>query len=682
MQPKIRNINRARLVLLPAFLAILVPIQLWGAPALQDLAPVPDADRQTASAEAAQQGTSSTRELTSQDLNAWLDGYMADALRRTEIPGAVVVVVRGDEVLASRGFGFADPEKRTPVDPERTLFRPGSVSKLFTWIALMQLVDDGKVNLDDDINRYLDFRIDGRGGHPITVRDLMRHTAGFEERGKGVVFYDGDYVQPLNEYLKQHVPKRIFDPGTTPAYSNYGAALAGYIVERVSGEEISKYVKRHIFIPLGMRHSTFWQPVPASWVANLAVGYPEAGVRQGFEFVGPGPAGVMSSTGTDMARFMMANLNDGQLGGYQLLSSETMRLMLDAPVDMINSSAIFPPLAKMRLGYFDLNLSGTRAVGHLGDTNAFHSALDLLLDQDIGIFVSVSGTGKEGAGGDLRLSLPEDFTKRYIANPPLPRLGVSKETAAEHVRMMSGLWQSSRRGESSFISALYLLGQIEVQAAPNGSLLVPEIIGSDGKPLRWVEIAPFLWQDVDGQLRLAAKVEDGKVVRWSTDFASPWAVFDRVPAARAKSWIIPALVVGLAVFLAAVLYWPTAWLIRRKYGAASPLTGSPLRTLNVVRGFGLLAVILFAGWAAVIMAAFETYLDSPYAFDTALWVLQIASLVILPGLAILALLNLVSAWKGKRVLRSKIWSLAMVLASLMLLYFAVQFGFLALTVEY
>lgn len=680
MQPNIAVFNRARLgalFLLLAIAAAIIPTsQLLSAPTQKR-----SAERVSVSNESAD-SPSVGRELTSQDLNSWLDGYMADALRRTDIPGAVVVVVRDGEILASRGFGYADPEKKTPVDPEKTLFRPGSVSKLFTWIALMQLVEDGRIGLDDDINSHLDFRIDGRGGKTITVRDLMRHTAGFEERGKGVVFYDANYLQPLDAYLKQHVPARIFDPGTTPAYSNYATALAGYIVERVSGEGFDSYIERHIFRPLGMNNSTFRQPLPDDWAGRLAAGYPEPGLRKGFELVGPGPAGSLSTTGADMGRFLIANLNDGRLGDAAILSPATMRMMHDTPLDRANPSAVIPPLNAMRLGFFDLNLNGTRAVGHLGDVHAFHTAFDLLPEQNIGIYISVSGTGKDGAGGDLRLALPEDFAKRYIADPAPARLGVPKDVAAQHVQMMTGLWQGSRRGDSSFISALYMLGQIEIGAAEDGSLLVPDIVGSDGRPLRWVETKPFVWQDVDGQTRLAAKVENGKVVRWSYDLAAPWAVFDRVPFARAKSWIIPALIVSLGVLLAAVLYWPIAWIVRRKYDVAPGLTGAPLRTLNTLRGFGLLAIGLFAGWAATIMAAFDTYVDSPYAFDTVLWVLQIASLVILPGLAILATLNVVSAWKGGRHLRSRIWSVAMLLASLMLLYFAVQFGFFALTVEY
>src|SRR4029077_548444 len=118
--------------------------------------------------------------LTEQDANAWLDGYMPYALHSGDIAGAVVAIVKDGRVLTERGYGFSDVEKRTPVDPEKTLFRPGSVSKLLTWTAVMQLVEQGKIDLDADVNKYIDFKIPERDGKPITLRNIMQHTAGFE----------------------------------------------------------------------------------------------------------------------------------------------------------------------------------------------------------------------------------------------------------------------------------------------------------------------------------------------------------------------------------------------------------------------------------------------------------------------------------------------------------------------
>ena len=152
--------------------------------------------------------------------------------------GAVVAVVKDGKIVTERGYGYSDVEKRTPVDPKLTLFRPGSVSKLITWTAVMQLVEQGKIDLDADVNRYLDFKIPPRDGKPVTMRNLMQHTAGFEEQAKGIMSEDPKAPR-FEALLKQWVPQRVFAPGSTPAYSNYGASLAGYIVQRVSGESHS-----------------------------------------------------------------------------------------------------------------------------------------------------------------------------------------------------------------------------------------------------------------------------------------------------------------------------------------------------------------------------------------------------------------------------------------------------------
>src|ERR1700744_1185625 len=208
------------------------------------------------------QAAAPTVALTAEDVDSWLDGYMPYALHTGDIAGAVVAVVKDGKILTERGYGFSDVEKRTPVDPKLKLFRPGSVSKLLTWTAVMQQVEQGKINLDADINQYLDFKIPARDGKPVTMRNLMQHTAGFEEQAKGIISEDPNGTG-FEALLKQWVPERVFEAGTTQAYSNYGASLAGYIVQRVSGESFDTYIEKHIFEPLDMNHASFRQPLPA-----------------------------------------------------------------------------------------------------------------------------------------------------------------------------------------------------------------------------------------------------------------------------------------------------------------------------------------------------------------------------------------------------------------------------------
>ena len=163
-------------------------------------------------------------------------------------------------ILVARGYGYADVATKQPVDPYRTVFRPGSVSKLFTWTAVMQLVEAGKLDLDRDVNEYLDFKIPPTFGKPITLRNLMTHTAGFEDHWETCTLNAPMRCCPTAEALKSSIPKRIFPPGEIIAYSNYGAGLASYIGLRASGKPFAQYVLEHIFAPLTMTHSSMEQP--------------------------------------------------------------------------------------------------------------------------------------------------------------------------------------------------------------------------------------------------------------------------------------------------------------------------------------------------------------------------------------------------------------------------------------
>lgn len=638
----------------------------------------PEAATAPASRQPAKSPPLAAHDLTRTDLDVWLDGYMPYALRTGDIPGAVVVVVKDGSILTARGFGYADVARRKPVDPEKTLFRPGSISKLLTWTAVMQLVEKGKLDLDRDVNAYLDFTIPPFQGKPITLRQIMTHTAGFEETAKGIVFHDWKYRLPLRDYLIRRMPARIFPPGKTPAYSNYATALAGYIVARTSGETYDDYVSRHILAPLGMRDSTTRQPLPAALAPQMATGYPHPGQAAGFEIVGPGPAGDLSSSGTDMARFMIAHL----AGGAGLMTPRTARMMHDSPLDHVDPASLIPPLNRMELGFFETNLNGRWVIGHLGDTEAFHSALHLFMNEGTGLYLSVNGAGKEGAANTLRVALLQDFADRYFPDIAPADGRVDARTAAEHARMMAGQWWTSRRLDTNFLSLLSLFGQTQVSVGSKGELLIPSLLQANGRPREWVEIAPFVWRDRNGHDRLAAQVVDGKVVRWSFDFLSPFMVFDRVPAGRSSAWIVPALGAGIAILLLTFLQWPIAWLIRRRYGAAIGRTGTALRAYRATRLAAGLAIAMVAGWAAAILGVLNTPDAAAGGADAMLWLLQIAGAVIFVGAACIAAWNAALAWRDGRGWLRILWSMLILLATLILLYVAVRFGLLAMTVEF
>lgn len=604
--------------------------------------------------------------LTRADLDVWLDGYMPYALRTGDIAGAVVVVVKDGQILTQRGYGWSDVAKRKPVDPERTLFRPGSVAKLFTWTAVMQLVEQGKVDLDEDVNTYLDFRIPPFDGKPVTLRQAMTHTTGFEETGKNIIFYEPSRLMSLGDYLKAWIPKRIFAPGTTPAYSNYATALAGYIVERLSGQSFDDYIEQYIFAPLGMKNSTFRQPLPPHFRAMMSQGYPVgSGEPSRFELVGPAPAGSLASTGADMGHFMIAHLQKGAFGDSRILRPETAEMMHNTPLTLL------PPLNRMELGFFETNINGREVIAHLGDTQAFHTALHLFLEENTGLYVSVNSVGKDGAAGAVRGGLFDDFADRYF--PGDEKDGrVDAKTATEHARMMVGRWQNSRRSATSFLAALSLPGQVAVSVGPKGELSMP------GEARKWIEIAPFVWRDADSHERLAAKVVDGKVVRFSFDGISPFMVFEPVLASHSAAWLMPALYVSLGALALSVIFWPVAAIVRRRYGARLALERRALLAYRGVRVAAALILAVLIGWMAVIMAMSGDG-DNP---DALLWLLQVAGLIVFVGGFVVALVNARVVWTGKRRWTAKLWSVVLVLATLVILWTAFAFKLLAFTVNY
>lgn len=605
--------------------------------------------------------------LTKVDADAWLDGLMPYALRTGDIAGAVVVIVKDGKILTQRGFGLADVRTRTPVDPANSLFRPGSIGKLFTWTAVMQQVEAGRIDLDADINRYLDFRIPPFEGRPITMRQIMTHTTGFEDRNKDLITSDRARLTSIGWYLKSWTPRRIFAPGTTPAYSNYAAALAGYVIQRVSGLPFESYVERRIFQPLGMRHSTFRQPIPAHLSKLMASGYPRASAEPGkFEFASAAPAGSLSLSGADMGRFMIAHLDRGA----GLMRPDTARMMHDTP------TTILPYVNRMELGFFETNINGRQVIGHLGDTALFHGALHLFMKEGVGLYIAMNSTGRNGASTPLRLGLFEDFANRYFPNPSAPRYtGVDAKTAAEHARMMVGQWQNSRRSEAGVMRMVGLLGQISISTNARGELIVGVLRTAGGAPRRWVEVAPFLWQEKYGHERLSAKVENGRVIRWSSDFFSPFMVFDRVPPHTSATWVLPAFYAALGILALTLLQWPAAAIVRRHYKVALPIAGSARVAYHGIRGVAGLTLVIFGLWVVTVSNLTETS-------DTTLWFVQVIGAIVFCALAVLSVWNVVLAFRRRSTWVVKAAAVATLLAAAMILYVAIVFGLVDMTVHY
>lgn len=595
------------------------------------------------------------RALTRADADAWLDGFLPFALARGDIAGAAVVIVKDGSVLTARGYGLADVAARTPVDPGRTLFRTGSVGKLFTWTAVMQQVEAGRLDLDRDVNYYLDFRIPPRDGRPVTLRNLMTHTPGFEEAIKRLVTDRPERLASPEAYLKAWVPERIYPPGQVPAYSNYGVTLAGYIVERVTGVAYDDYVDRHVFAPLGMSSSTTRQTLPEEFRGRMSRGYlPGSGRAYPFELFGVSPAGGATTTVTDMAKFMIAWLQEGELAGRRILAPDTARRTLATRLPIV------PPLNGMLLGFYEQGYGGRRIVGHGGDSQFFHSILNLYPDENAGVYLVVNSTGRDGAAGTVRASFMSEFADRYFPEKAVDG-EVAPATAAEHVRLMAGTYMSSRGQHSNFFSALGFLSQLEVTADEHGGLLVPALRDLDGEPMRWREIEPFVWQQVGGKERLAARIEDGRVAFFSVDSVSPFVVMLPAPWWKSSAIFRPASAFALAILVAALLAWPATALLRRHYRLWPAHAGPPGRTWRLARIAAAGTLAAAAAWGAV----FAQLNGNLFAFSPALdaWMvaLKLATAVVCAGGLAASMWDASCGWSGRRW-AAKAGSLLLVLA--------------------
>jgi CubicO group peptidase (beta-lactamase class C family) len=613
--------------------------------------------------------------LNRADVESWADGFMPYALQSSDVAGAVIAVVKDGQVLLVKGYGYSDVAARAPVDPERTLFRPGSTSKLFTWTAVMQLVEAGKLDLDRDVNTYLDFRIPEHGA-PITLRNIMTHTAGFEETVKQLILDDPRQLMPLKDYVEHNTPVRLFDAGTTPAYSNYATALAGYIIQRVSGQPFDDYMDAHLFKPLGMLHASFRQPLPPDLVGDLSKGYGVGSQPpKPYEIVVPAPAGSLSASGADMARFMIAHLEGGEYDGARILSAETTQRMHETPLDML------PPLNRMMLGFYEQNYNGHRVIAHGGDTEYFHSDLSLFIDDHVGLFISMNSAGRDGAAHLVREGLFEQFAHRYFPAAPDTRR-TDPKTAAADARTLAGYYDNSRRVETSFLSLASLVSPIRVVAEDGGTVNLTLLHGLNSAERHYQEVSPFVWVDPDSGWHLAAKLVDGTVTRFSADEISPFMMLEPTPWWRNPAWLQPAAGAALAACLLTTLLWPVAALVRRRYQVALGLVGRNAQAHRLSRLAVLALSVVTVGWGTLIaLGLSELTLFGPN-LDPWLLVMHALSILAYGGGTAALVWAAYVAWAGRRRWSARLWTTALALSASVLLWCAFAFHLMSFRTTY
>ena len=541
--------------LLVTFSSMLIGVVQAQGPVPSPLISAPSPPPEKVSAVAPQPSTAA--ELTKADFETFLDALIPSQLRNRNIAGAVVAVVKDGQVLFQKGYGYADFEAKKPVLPDQTLFRPGSISKLFTATAVMQLVEQGKLDLDRDVNDYLDFAIPKTYPEPVTLRQLLTHTAGFEETLKNLFVAHQNDMKPLRTYLVNQMPARIFPPGKVPSYSNYGFTLAGYIVERVSGEKFERYIDNHILKPLRMTSSTFDQPLPPQLAPQMSKAYLNSSKKpRDFEFVQAAPAGALSTTAADMTRFMLAFLQDGSVDGVAILKPETVRQMETRQFELD------PMICGLGITFMEYWMNPVRAIGHGGDTVYFHSDMVLVPDAHVGYFISYNSLGKNIGGG--RGEILRTFMNRYFADPGGPKVNVDANTQKSDGRKVSGVYDGTRRAETTFLKLIALLDQFRVSSDKEGILTVEGNKDQSGELKKWKEIAPLVYSEVDGRERIAFRRDASGTVREMLPFP---AIYEgqRVPWYATKTFVGVVIGGNLLLALLTVFLWPVAVVIRKRY---------------------------------------------------------------------------------------------------------------------
>jgi CubicO group peptidase (beta-lactamase class C family) len=472
------------------------------------------------------------------ELESFLDGVMNMQLQAYHIPGAAVSVVKDGRLLLAKGYGYANISQQQPVKADRTVFRVGSVSKLFTWTAVMQLVEEGKLDLHADINTYLKtFKIPATYPQPITLENLLTQTPGFEDSTNGLLARSADELTPLGTWLPGHIPTRIYPPGMVTVYSNYGTTLAAYIVEQVSGKPFEQYIEQHIFQPLAMTHSSFRQPLPTQLAQQISQGYAYtngAYRADPFENIEVAPAGALSTTVTDMANFMIAHLQNGRFGNQRILQEATAREMHQQ--HFTND----PRIPGMAYGFYEANINNQHLLEHDGDTTLFQALLALLPGQHIGVFVSFNH-----AGGPSEY---ETFMQAFM-NHYFPASGGQTQQASAVsntcISQIVGSYLATRHNETSYLKLFNLFKMDEVSDAGNGQITVST---SDGA-ITLHEVAPCVFHEVAGQRSIVFR-RDGRGT-WMFLDDDPVEGFEKVPWYETQLFQMILLAVCLLLFLSA-----------------------------------------------------------------------------------------------------------------------------------
>lgn len=586
------------------------------------------------------------------ELEAFMDGVITALMDEKHIAGATLAIIQDGRTLVKKGYGFANYEQQKPVDPDRTLFRIGSITKLFVWTSIMRLASEGKVDLNADVNIYLkDFKVPEAYDKPITLTHLLSHTPGFEDRVIGLFAKDSSRLRPLGTILKEEMPERVRAPFTQASYSNHGTGIAAYIVEQVTGMSFDEYVEKTFLKPLGMEFTTLRQPLPAKLSPYMSEGYKytKKFEKKNFEFVPLYPVGSGSASASDMIRWMQAYLQHGTYNGYGIIDSAALALMRS------EVKRHHPQVNPMLHGFMDLSYNGVKVFGHGGDTFWFHSLMALLPEHNTGFFLSFN----TDTGGGTYLQAYKAFMDRYF--PDQRPLTPAMATDRERLSQFSGEYRVNRFTYSDITRIGSLFGVVKVEVADSMRLAV----NSPQETTYYVPIDKSTFREQFSNETMAVEFSaDGKPVHLYDGMLAIYAL-DRVDFPHNSSTHILLLVIVFLASVANVIHWPLVKYIRRGY-SRNRMAKEPLAfPAKLVAWLNFLFILIFFIGFAVSMGSPE---DIVYGVPSSLRVLLVMPLLVILTTVLMTFMAVSVVRSAKVRLRSKILYVLLWLISLAALW--------------
>lgn len=523
------------------------------------------------------------------DMEATWDKFFQQEMEAFGVAGAIMVAVQGDEVLFSKGYGYADLEKRAPMDPHTTILRSGSIAKTLTATALFQLAEQGKINLDADVNTYLTgFKIPATFPEPVTARHLINMVGGFDTRWVGIRASSLEEIIPLEEYLTQHMPPRVLPPGRYRRYNDHEVALAGYLVQVVSGMAYQDYVREHIFEPLEMRGSSIY--LPDTQLPRAARGYPVGGGAEDayplhYYYLNTAPGAGFNTTAVDMAKYLIAHV---QLGRYKQGDGIAVRILEEETALELHANGFshHPMLLGQANSFDEMFYNGQRYLRKSGGAPGMQNSLVLLPSEGMGFYLFTNTDGFA-----LRNHWTQKVVETYLSDGK-SAAGLANQAPAGNAEInpadYTGVYRelSDETSQTTIVQAQALLNPdlwLEVKANPDGSLNVG---GRHHTP-----VDPVLFRNTTSGGYTAFELDEAGEARFLFQARFP---YQKVSWIETPSVQIAILVTSLLVFIV-VLAITTIRMVRRRDGGMVLAGAVSALNLLFVAGFGAIMLPVATG---------------------------------------------------------------------------------------